>query len=68
MNEDTFNMSIRKFLKKVGITSHREIEHMVLKMIESGKLKGNEVLDAKVILEINDIGLKTGIDGKIELE
>ncbi len=68
MNEDTFNMSIRKFLKKVGITSQREIEHMVLKMIESGKLKGNEVLDAKVILEISGIGLKTGIDGKIELE
>jgi len=68
MNEDTFNMSIRKFLKKVGITSQREIEHMVLKMIESGKLNGNEVLDAKVILEINSIGLKTGIDGKIELE
>ena len=68
MNEDTFNMSIRKFLKKVGITSQREIEHMVLKMIESGELKGNEVLDAKVILEINSIGLKTGIDGKIELE
>ncbi len=68
MNEDTFNMSIRKFLKKVGITSQREIEHIVLKMIESGKLKGNEVLDAKVILEISGIGLKTEIDGKIELE
>ena len=68
MKEDTFNMSIRKFLKKVGITSQREIEHMVLKMIESGKLKGNEVLDAKVILEISGIGLKTEIDGKIELE
>lgn len=68
MNEDTFNMSVRKFLKKVGITSQREIEHMVLKMIESGKLKGNEVLDANVILEISGIGLKTGIDGKIELE
>ena len=68
MNEDTFNMSIRKFLKKVGITSQREIEHMVLKMIESGKLKGNEVLDAKVILEISGIRLKTEIDGKIELE
>ena len=68
MNEDTFNMSVRKFLKKVGITSQREIEHMVLKNIESGELKGNEVLDAKMILEINGIGLKTGIDGKIELE
>ncbi len=41
---------------------------MVLKMIESGELKGNEILDANVILEISGIGLKTGIDGKIELE
>lgn len=68
MNEDTFNMSIRKFLKKVGINSQREIEHMVLKEIESGKLKGDEVLDARMILEINGIGLKTAIDGKIDLE
>jgi len=68
MNEDTFNMSVRKFLKKVGVTSQREIEHMVLGAIESGKLKGNEILDAKVILEVSGIELKTDIDGKIELE
>ena len=68
MNEDIFNMSVRKFLKKVGITSQREIEHMVLKKIESGELKGNEVFNANVTLEISGIGLKTEIDGKIELE
>ena len=68
MNEDIFNMSVRKFLKKVGISSQREIEHMVLKKIESGELKGNEVFNANVTLEISDLGLKTGIDGKIELE
>ena len=68
MNEDTFNMSVRKFLKKVGVTSQREIEHMVLEAVESGKLKGNEALDAKVILEISGIELKTEINGKIELE
>lgn len=68
MNEDTFNMSLRKFLKKVGVTSQREVEQMVLKDIESGKLKGNEKLDAKVILKISEIGLETEIDGKIELE
>jgi len=68
MNEDTFNMSVRKFLKKVGIISQREIDHMVLKAVESGKLKGNEILDAKVSLEVSGIELKIDIDGKIELE
>ena len=68
MNEDTFNMSLRKFLKKVGVTSQREIEHTVLEAIEAGKLSGNEKLDAKVILKISGIELEAEIDGKIELE
>ncbi len=68
MNEDTFNMSLRKFLTKVGVTSQREIEHMVQEAIESGKLKGNEKLDAKAILKIGGIELETEINGKIELE
>ena len=68
MNQDTFNMSLRKFLKKVGVTSQREIEHTVLEAIESGKLKGNEQLDATVILKIDGIEFETEIDGKIGLE
>ncbi len=67
MNEDTFYMSVRKFLKKVGVNSQREIEHMVLEVVETGKLKGNEILDAKVILEVSGIELKTDIGGKIVL-
>ena len=42
MNEDTFNLQIRKFLKKVGITSQREIESAVRKAIDSGALSGSE--------------------------
>lgn len=38
MNEDKFNMEIRKFLKQVGVTSQREIEHAVIKAVESGRL------------------------------
>jgi len=68
MNEDTFNMSLRKFLKKVGVTSQREVEHRVQESIESGKLMGNEKLDAKVILKVDGIELDIEIDGKIELE
>jgi hypothetical protein len=67
MNEDVFNMSVRKFLKKVGVTSQREIEKAVRAAIDSGQLKGTEALDAEVILKVNGIELTEKIDGKIEL-
>lgn len=68
MNEDTLNMEIRKYLKKVGVTSQREIEHAILKAIESGKLKGAETIDVKVTLDIPVLGLNYCIDGDIALE
>lgn len=68
MNDDTFNMSLRKFLKKVGVTSQRDIEHAVLEAIKSGKLNGNEKLDAKVVLTVGGVDLEAEIDGKIDLE
>ncbi len=46
MNEDEFNVSVRKFLKKVGITSQREIEQAVRSAVSGGRLKGNEALPA----------------------
>jgi hypothetical protein len=48
MNEDMLNMSVRKFLKKVGVTSQREIEEAVRLAMISGRLKGTELLPAKV--------------------
>jgi len=68
MNEDVLNVSVRKFLKKVGITSQREIEQAVRAAISGGRLKGNEALPAKVTLTIAGIGLAVGIEGVIELE
>ena len=68
MNEEKFNLSMRKFLKKVGITSQREIEKSVAGSIDSGKIQGNESLNAKVILEIPELGLRTEINGDISLE
>ena len=68
MNEDAFNMEIRKFLKKVGVTSQREIEHTVLKAIEAGNLKGSETLEVKMTLEAPSIGLSHCIEGKISME
>jgi len=68
MNEDVLNVSVRKFLKKVGITSQREIEQAVRAAVSGGKLKGNEALPAKVILTVDGIGLSVEIEGAIELE
>ena len=68
MNEDVFNASLRKFLKKVGITSQREIEKAVRAAIASGKLKGNESLPAKMTLHIGALALTHEIDESIELE
>ncbi len=68
MNEDTLNMEIRKFLKKVGISSQREIEHAVQNAIGNGTLTGSESLTVKMTLEISDLDLKHEFDGSIKLE
>ena len=68
MNEDVLNMSVRKFLKKVGVTSQREIEEAVRAAVVSGKLKGNETLPAKVTLTVAGINLSVNIEGAVELE
>lgn len=68
MNEETFNKSIRTFLKKVGITGQREIEKAVWGRQESGELQGNERFDAKVTLEIPELDLKVVIEDEIRLE
>jgi hypothetical protein len=70
MNEDTLNMEVRKYLKKVGVTSQREIEHAVLKAIESGTLGGTENLAVTMTmtLSVPAIGLSCCIEGDIALE
>ena len=68
MNEDAFNVSVRKFLKKVGITSQRDIERAVREAIAGGRLKGNETLPAKVMLTLEGVGLSVEIEGAVELE
>ena len=68
MNPETFNMSIRKFLKSVGVQSQREIEHAVEKALAEGRLKGAETLPAKMTLTIEGLGVSLAIDGRIALE
>ena len=67
MDEDVFNMEVRKFLKKVGVTSQREIETAVRDAIAAGKLAGGETLKAKVHLTVEGLDLAHDIDGEIAL-
>ena len=67
MDEEAFNISIRKFLKMVGVSSQREIEQAVAKAVAAGSLAGNELLPAAMTLEIPSIGLKVLFDGEIKL-
>ncbi|HET7547434.1 MAG TPA: DUF6494 family protein [Usitatibacter sp.] len=68
MNPDAFNMSIRKFLKRVGVHSQREIEAAVEQGISTGKLKGTETLPVKMTLTLGGTELDVTFDDKIELE
>jgi hypothetical protein len=68
MNPDAFNMSIRKFLKMVGVHSQREIEAAVEQGISTGKLKGMESLPVKMTLTLGGTDLSVTFDDKIDLE
>jgi ribosomal protein L1 len=68
MDQETFNLSIRKFLKMVGVSSQREIEQAVQKALEAKRLKGEETLDAKVTLEIPALGVRVPFEGEIKLK
>ncbi|HXF88985.1 MAG TPA: DUF6494 family protein [Xanthobacteraceae bacterium] len=67
MDEEALNTSVRKFLKKVGVTSQREIEKAVREAVAAGRLKGNERLPAKMTLSVGGIDLALEIDGSVEL-
>ena len=67
MNEDRFNSSLRGFLKKVGITSQREIEKAVRDAVASGRLKGTEKLPAKMVLTLGGVSLTHEVTDEIEL-
>jgi hypothetical protein len=67
VNEDKFNESLRKFLKRVGITSQREIEKAVRDALEAGRLKGHEKLPAKIVLTVGGVSLTHEVTDEIEL-
>jgi hypothetical protein len=68
MDHEVFNLSIRKFLKTVGVNSQREIEQAVQKALDGKRLTGDETFAAKVTLEIPSLGLKVPFEGEIKLK
>ena len=67
MDEEIFNMQLRRFLKKVGIQSQRDIELAVRQGIETGTLASTDKLNAQVLLQVPAVGLKVTIEGEIAL-
>ena len=67
MDEDRFNMSVRKFLKVVGVTSQREIENAVREALKAGRLQGSGKVRAKVTLTVEAVGLSHEVEDEIEL-
>jgi len=68
MDQETFNLSIRKFLKMVGVNSQREIEQAIQSALQQKKLSGDETVAAKVTLEIPSLGVKVPFEGEIKLK
>jgi hypothetical protein len=68
MNDETFNLSIRKFLKTVGVNSQREIEQAVAKAIAAQTIGGGETLPATMRLQIAGLQLDVTFDGEVKLD
>lgn len=68
MDNDTLNMSIRKFLKTVGVSSQREIEQAVARALADGRLKGTESLPATMSLKVAGLELDLVFDGELTLQ
>ena len=65
MNEEELNISIRKFLKMVGVSAQREIEHAVARAVQEGAIAGTESFPARMTLEIAGLRLKVDFEGEI---
>ena len=68
MDDEELNISIRKFLKMVGVSSQREIEHAVARALNEGAISGTETFPARMTLEIAGLRLRAEFDGETRLE
>jgi hypothetical protein len=67
MNEEVFNLSVRKFLKTFGVTAQREIEKAVDSALRAGSIPGDAVLPARARLAIEGLGEEIVVEGDIRL-
>jgi hypothetical protein len=67
INEDELNISIRKFLKLVGITSQREIENSIRKAVDDGRINGDKTIKAKITLELDGVSEPLKIQGELNV-
>ena len=67
MDEETFNLSVRRFLKKLGVTAQREIELGVRERLDSGELQGDETLPARATVSVQGVDREIVIEGDIKL-
>jgi Family of unknown function (DUF6494) len=67
MDEEAFNLSVRRFLKKLGVTSQREIELGVRELLDAGKLSGNETLEARAVVTVEGLEREIVVTGEIAL-
>ena len=68
MNEERFNLDVRRFLKRFGIAAQRAVEQAVRDGLAQGKIKGNEVLRVDATLRIAELDTEMKIDGGVALE
>jgi len=68
MNEENLNMEIRKFLKKVGISSQRVIENHIIKAVEECSLKTSDEVEIEMKLTLKDQNVDHKISDKIKIE
>jgi len=67
MDEEAFNLSVRRFLKKLGVTSQREIELAVRELLDAGRLSGNETLEARAVVTVDGLEREIVVTGEIAL-
>jgi len=67
VDEDVFNMSVRKFLKTLGVTAQREIELAVREQLSAGELRGDETLEATATVAVHGLPRDVVVTGTIAL-
>ena len=67
MDEEVFNLSVRRFLKKLGVTAQREIELGVRERLGAGELQGEETLPARATVTVQGVEKEIVITGEIQL-